>query len=159
MRGTAVNPGFPSPSASTIWVPAGNDQADVGHAALGSGSATPMGADTGLNTSMLPLSQPLAVAWTSNFGIDGAVQTAAGNVICTLLPPATSVPGPLRAMGGSVVPHVCAFPPSMRFGAVPATVRFANIQISTVPDPWLVHVVPGHVTANVTCAASTKLAT
>jgi len=159
VRGTAVNPGFPSPSASMIWVPGANDQADVGHAAAGSGSVRPMGADTGLKTSMAPLSQPLAVAWTSNFGIDGAVQTAAGNVICTLLPPATSVPGPLSVMGGSVVPHVCAFPPSMRLGALPETVRLANIQMSTVPDPWLVEVVPGQVTAIVTCAASTKLAT
>jgi hypothetical protein len=47
----------------------------------------------------------------------------------------------------------------MRLGALPETVKLANIQMSTVPDPWLVEVVPGHVTAIVTCAASTKLVT
>jgi hypothetical protein len=94
----------------------------------------------------------------SNFGIDGAVHTASGNVICTLLPPVTICPGPLSAMGGSVVPQVCALPPSMRLVPVPDTVRFASSQMLTVPVPWLVETDPGQVTDIVTCAASIKFA-
>jgi hypothetical protein len=95
--------------------------------------------------------------WISNFGVEGAVQTLSGSVICTLLPPVTSCPAPLSVMGGSVVPHVCVFPLRVRLLSGPLTDRLASSQMCMVPDPWFADRLEGHVTGIVTCAPSTRL--